>query len=87
MDPALEVAPHAVREATRRPIAAATVLLPLHPLPLKAVVAVVVALGPLAVAGLTALGVESRLYQSLCQTLLLRHRPRVLSMDLLLLAR
>lgn len=51
---------------------------------MKAVVAVVAALGPLAVVGLTALGVESRPYQSRCQTLLLHHRPRVLPMDPLL---
>lgn len=54
---------------------------------MKAVVAVVAAPGPLAAVGLTALGVESRLYQSRCQTLLLRHRPQVLSMDPLLLVR
>lgn len=54
---------------------------------MKAAVAVVAALGPLAAGGLTALGVESRLYQSRCQTLLLRHRPRMLSMDPLLLVR
>lgn len=64
---------------------AATALLPqpsLHPLPTKAVVAVVAALGALVVVELTALEVESHPYQSRCQTLLLRRR--VLPMDPLL---
>lgn len=65
-------------------MAAATALLTLHLLPMKAEVAVVAAMGPLAAVELTALGVESRLYRSRCKTLLLHHRPRVLPMDPLL---
>lgn len=51
---------------------------------MKAVVAVVAAQEPLTAVELTAIGVASRLYQSRCQILLLRHRPRVLPMDPLL---